>query len=517
MSSQDQLRDRLRELAQCFREDPEPVRKTLTELLVADPSGFRAAALEVLAGVSDPSPRKSLLELMLKAGLLPACDPALIGLEDELELTRDLFELDPLLDMKLARRLSGGSSENAPVDVIQRVLILLNSLPENTRVLPLVVKLLRHPHPHVRSKAALVIGRVSKTPQVMGEFLSESDPRIRANAIEALWGMDSAKARVVLREAAEDANNRVVGNALLGLYRLGETAAIPRILRMAAHPKAEFRTTAAWIMEQTGSPRFLPVLAQMVRESDPRARAWVFRAITKLKRTASGAVGLARLRAHLTGASLPVAGKRTVWAAIAAEDGREIPRLPATSIVLWEDSRAVPDYSVRALERPEHMALGLVLPKGESGDRAFASLCALKRNHDCWQEFWYSGVSMAGALEGAFAFLETAAMDRRIVIVAPPAEGDQSETGQSASLLARARSAEISARIIPASPEDPGKTATACEKAYLMLLCGYEIASQGVADPADHVELKLEVYSGRGYGSDVLQPSVSGWRSAPLI
>src|SRR5208283_3130365 len=165
------------------------------------------------------------------------------------------------------------SGESVPEEVLQRVLLLLSSIPENARVLPMVVKLLRHPNQNVRSKAALVIGRVSKTPQVMKGFLAEPDPRVRANAIEALWGMDSDQACAVMREAADDPNNRVAGNALVGLYRAGETLAIPRILQLACHPKAEFRTTAAWIMEQSGSPRFLPALAHMVRESDPRARA----------------------------------------------------------------------------------------------------------------------------------------------------------------------------------------------------------------------------------------------------
>lgn len=51
--------------------------------------------------------------------------------------------------------------------------------------------------------------------------LGESDPRVRANAIESLWGVDSPEARTLLSFATNDANNRVVGNALLGLYHLG--------------------------------------------------------------------------------------------------------------------------------------------------------------------------------------------------------------------------------------------------------------------------------------------------------
>ena len=501
MPDQHQLRERLSDLAPRFPVDPEPVRKKLAEMLVADPPGFRAAALGILPGLADSSLRQCLLDLMLKGGLLPVCDPALIPLEEELALTRDLFELDPQLDMKLARRLSGAASERVPEEVVQRVLVLLNAIPENARVLPIVIKLLRHPSPNVRSKAALVIGRVSKTPQVMEEFLSEPDPRVRANAIEALWGMDSARARAVLREAADDPHNRVAGNALLGLYRVGDTFAIPRILQLAAHPKAEFRTTAAWVMAQTGSPRFLPALGRMVRETDPKARAWVFRALTWLKRTASGVAALSPLRVYLTGSFLASEGARTVRAAIATEDGREIPKLPATSIVLWENSRMVADYSVRPLERPESLGLGLVLPLGQAGDRTLAALNPLKRNQDRWQECRYADASLPAALGQAFAFLETVSVGRHMIFVAPPPRsGAQWEP-----ILARARAASVSAQIVP-DPEDPAQVAAACERAYLMLLCGYEIACQGNGEAPQPAELKLEVYSERGYGVDVLKP-----------
>ena len=507
MSEQGQLRDRLRDLAPRFPTDSEPVRKKLAELLVADPPAFRTAALEVLPGLDDSSSRKCVLDLMLKGGLLPVCDPAIIGQEEEIALTRDLCELDPQLDMKLARRLSGAAIEKMPEAVVQRVLVLLNSIPENARVLPIVIKLLRHPSPSVRSKAALVIGRVSKTPHVTQEFLSEPDPRVRANAIEALWGMDSAKARAVLREAADDPNNRVAGNALLGLYRVGDTFAISRILQLATHPKAEFRTTAAWVMAQTGSPRFLPALARMVRETDRNARTWVFRAITNLKRAGSGAAGLTPLRVHLTRRFLPSGGSRTLHAAIAAEDGKELPGLPATSIIVWENASMVADYSVRPLARPASLGLGLVLPLGEAGDRALAALTSLKRTQDRWQECRYLDASLPGTLEQAFAFLATVSSDRQIIVVAPPPERGPTEAAQWERVRSRARMSAVGVDLVPDRPEDPAKVANACEKAYLMLLCGYEISSQGGPEAVpEPVETKLEVYAGQSYGVDVLKP-----------
>ena len=65
----------------------------------------------------------------------------------------------------------------------------------------------------------------------------------------------------------------------------------------------------------------------------------------------------------------------------------------------------------------------------------------------------------------------------------------------------------VGAHLIPDRAEEPANVAHACEKEYLMLLCGYEIAAQGGPEPAaEPVETKLEVYAGQSYGVDVLKP-----------
>jgi HEAT repeat protein len=511
---QDQLRQRLRESIGAFSVDPDGARKKLAEMLTADPPVFQTEALSMLPEVRDPAPRKCLLELMLKANLLPACDPALAGLQEEAALVRELSELDPLLDMRLARRLSGFPAEGVPDEVAQRVLSLLCALPENARVLPMLIRLVRHPSPGVRSKAALVIGRVSKTPQMTEEMLLEPDPRVRANAVEALWGVDSARARAVLREAAEDPNNRVAGNALLGLYRLGETSSILRILSMAAHPKAERRATAAWVMEQTGSPRFLPVLAQMVRESDPRARSRVFRAIAGLKRGVSGAADLPRLRVHLTDVSRAFGGACRVTAVIASESGREVFGLPGTALLLSEDERMVADYSVRRIRPPASVALAVVLPHGDSGGRALAAVSTLRRDQDRWSNSRYGEGGIVGALEQAFAFLASSSADRHLIFVTPPAPEAESAAAPWEAYIARARTASIAVHTVPDSFENPDLTVAGCEKAYLALLYSYEILCRGSGAPGDPEVVKLEVYGGQGYGSDVWRAPAPGPRPA---
>jgi hypothetical protein len=499
----------MRKLIGSFADYPGVARQGLAELLASDPPSFRVAALAAMRDLGDRLCRQCLLELMLRARLLPACDPALLTLEEETAMVRDLIELDPSLDMKLAQRLSTASAEAGTDQAAQRILSLLAVVPENPRVLPLVIKLLRHPSPELRSKAALVIGRLSRTPEMARQLLSEPDPRVRANAIEALWGVDSPKARMVLRQAAEDPNNRVVGNALLGLYRLGDPAAIAPILRLAAHPEPLFRATAAWIMEQTGSPRFLPTLGQMVRETAPKTRTCVFHAIARLKPTSS-ASGQARLRVHLLGANGHPDGSLTASAVIASENGREIPSLLATDVVLWEDSRIVADYSVRSAPTPSSVALALALPEGEVGDRTLSALSPLKRDQDRWSVVRYLDEAAAASLDQAFAFLLGSPVDRHMIFVVPSG-GDPA---QWAPIGTRARAGSIFLHSIPYGAGDSDELAAACERVYLNLLCAYELAWRNGEKTPSPAEVKLEVYTEQGYGVDIWKLSSPGMRSA---
>src|SRR5437899_3333086 len=83
-------------------------------------------------------------------------------------------------------------------------------------------------------------------------------------AIEALWGVDTPEVRAFLHAAARDPDNRVVGNALMGLYRLEDASAVPALLKMTSHESRRFRATAAWVMGETKDARFTKALAGML-------------------------------------------------------------------------------------------------------------------------------------------------------------------------------------------------------------------------------------------------------------
>jgi len=79
----------------------------------------------------------------------------------------------------------------------------------------------------IRSKARFLIGRRVQNPKWFKEHLHAMDPRVRANIVEALWGVDSPEMLSILWQATKDSNNRVPGNAMFGLHMLADPAVIP--------------------------------------------------------------------------------------------------------------------------------------------------------------------------------------------------------------------------------------------------------------------------------------------------
>jgi HEAT repeat protein len=196
------------------------------------------------------------------------CDPEAMSSAEALEAARSLRESDSGLDARLARLLPSRSARAASgshAAAAERILDLLEAISAGPRILPLLAHLLGDSDPRLRARATLLMGRRVSNTQLAEERLREKDPRVRANAVESLWNSGGDVTRL-LRAAAGDSNNRVAGNALLGLYRADDPEASRRIAAMAASPDPKFRMTAAWVIGETGSAEFLPLLEHLSRD-----------------------------------------------------------------------------------------------------------------------------------------------------------------------------------------------------------------------------------------------------------
>jgi HEAT repeat protein len=158
---------------------------------------------------------------------------------------------------------------------------ILSETTDAARVLPQLIRLLRRSNPYVRSKVVKMIGRGGHSVKWV---LHEADPRVRANAIEALWRVDTPEARALLHLATNDSDNRVLGNALLGLYYLGDCAVLEQLIKLSADAPAGFRATAAWVMGQTGDLRFHDIVRGLLQDSAPTVRRRALTALTRIGR-----------------------------------------------------------------------------------------------------------------------------------------------------------------------------------------------------------------------------------------
>lgn len=96
--------------------------------------------------------------------------------------------------------------------------------------------------------------------------LQAEDGRVRANAIEALWEVQTQEAADIFREVLGDAHHRVVVNVLIGLYRQNDPSAFERLLECARHASELHRAAAVWALGYLEEMKGVPVLEKLAAE-----------------------------------------------------------------------------------------------------------------------------------------------------------------------------------------------------------------------------------------------------------
>ena len=399
----------LRQLVGQFSQNPSACGIRMRSLLMADPDLFRRVALPLLKEYREDSGYNYLVTLLLKNGYLATAlkDPDLMSLQEAVAVTNVASRVDRQFPVRLAEEIgvvtrAKVSSTDAMSD--ERLLEILTSIEDSSLILPLLNRLRRHPNPRIRSKAALLIVRGTRNSKLVEDHMAEEDPRVRANAVEALWHIDSEENRLLLWQFTEDAHNRVAGNALLGLYWMAEMGCVPLILEMASHPERDFRATAAWVMGQTEDPRFLETLNRMLAEKDPRVRSNCVRAIARIRQCVAKVAAAGRLDARFSLVHTLPDGCRQVWVSVADAEAKPVEGLASTRVALWEDAVLISDYSFEERRRQETQVLGFAFPRNSAASESLAQVCqqALqacllrKRKGDLWAVVRYKPVGQGG-------------------------------------------------------------------------------------------------------------------------
>jgi hypothetical protein len=203
------------------------------------------------------------------------------SLEEAIRLAQSLERQEPRFDAHFAKSLL--DDDQITEEALQRGLTIMENFRSSGRLVPILIQFLRNPESRIRSRAALMLGRIMPTPRLMYRLMQDRDPRVRANFVEGLWN-SAADHSTLFLDSLHDSNQRVVGNALIGLHRSGQTGdVITHVARFTRHPDRYFRAMAAWVMGQTGDERFIIVLRHMLHDQDPLVRQNAFRELRRMR------------------------------------------------------------------------------------------------------------------------------------------------------------------------------------------------------------------------------------------
>jgi hypothetical protein len=272
-------------LLERYDDDPAICSKLLRTHALTEPRVFLKYAHKALLQRPVSRPLKFIAGLATSAGVMESLIELYPQSQTEtLALAQKLIACEPRFDVMFLEFLQQPRPAAQEESAFHIGLAILDSISQGDRLVPGALKLLKHPNAKVRSKAALFIG--SRTQNLAWTNRGdEYDARVRANILESLYGVNSDFVHHIFRSNVNDENNRVAGNAVLGLYMLGEASSIPIIYDMSRHPDARFRNTCAWIMGRTGDPRFAPVFSELMNDSDDLVRAQAFKGLVELRKS----------------------------------------------------------------------------------------------------------------------------------------------------------------------------------------------------------------------------------------
>jgi hypothetical protein len=250
------------------------------------PDAFLQEGLRVLLEADESAGYRFLAALLVQSPAVfqELTDRWQFTKDQAVNIARRLQRVDQNFDTKLTGLLPDRDDADRPFalegDQAKRALEILDEISPGRRIVPIMRHLTRHKDPKISSKAALLIGKRLQNPGWARRVITEStDPRLRANAIETMWGLNTAEVIDLFHDCLADWDNRVVGNAIIGLHRAGDAETRKLVAGIAADPNPKLRMTAAWAMGQIGDAGLVPVLTPLAKDGHPEVRRAALRSL----------------------------------------------------------------------------------------------------------------------------------------------------------------------------------------------------------------------------------------------
>jgi hypothetical protein len=271
--------------------DDNPLCSTLIRRLAQEsPEPFAQAALRHLGQPGQSTALTLLAGLMLRDNAVFEflAQPGKKALERARFVIGRLMLLDPSFDVKVAKQLPDRTGVNQATALTgvrgARILEILDEVSRGRRLVPLLAHLPESTDPLLSEKATLFIGRRVQSAAWAEKQMDAPDPKVRANAIESIWGVDTPAARTLLERCKKDRSDKVAGNGFVGLHMLGDPGIVEEIQSMAVASNTKARATAAWTMGRIADPSFADQLASLVKDEDENVRGTALQALLGLRR-----------------------------------------------------------------------------------------------------------------------------------------------------------------------------------------------------------------------------------------
>lgn len=162
---------------------------------------------------------------------------------------RAMLKLLPDAADRLGRYLTSGTNDQRV-----RALAVIQDLQLVEKFREQLVQACVHPHGKVRSKAVGLLISLPAEPAnpVLERALADSDPRVRANAIEVVDTQKAPQYVPLLADRARLGHNRERANAIKALHGMKIDGATAHLQLMLSDPRAEHRISALWALKQAG-------------------------------------------------------------------------------------------------------------------------------------------------------------------------------------------------------------------------------------------------------------------------
>jgi hypothetical protein len=214
------------------------------------------------------------------------------------------------------------------------------------------------------------MGKGNRNPVWASQRLREADGRVRANAVESIWGLETDEARDLFMLAAQDEVPRVALNGAIGLYLCGCTESLELLMGFAGYQNERFRNSTAWAMGKLQDPRFQPVLTQLARDPDAAVRSSAIRALRRIRSYRDLLARQGHLLVKIADLEVEPSGRRRMHALVRREETPEPASFGPLNFIIEREGAPVVHYSVAELSRPDGPAIGLAIPASGELDAA---------------------------------------------------------------------------------------------------------------------------------------------------